>query len=72
MNKYIFYWFKNISLKIIANGIGATVQGVKLDFIKSLQILRPSLFEQRIITILDEAFEGIDKAVIYIEINLKA
>jgi len=36
LNKFIYWWFKSISQKIIDEGTGATVQGVKLPFIKSL------------------------------------
>jgi type I restriction enzyme S subunit len=35
---FLFFWFKSISKKIINAGTGATVQGVKLPFIKSLKI----------------------------------
>lgn len=57
---YLFQWFKNNAQTIINEGTGATVQGVKLPFIKSLIIPIPPLPEQqRIVTILDEAFDGI-------------
>lgn len=35
---FLFFWFKSISKIIINAGTGATVQGVKLPFIKSLKI----------------------------------
>lgn len=60
---YLFYCLKNITEKIIAAGRGATVQGVKLPFIKSLSLLLPSIKEQKIITAkLIEVFERIEVA----------
>ncbi|MBK7693609.1 MAG: restriction endonuclease subunit S [Saprospiraceae bacterium] len=38
---YLFRWFKSISNLIIEEGTGATVQGVKLPFIKDLEIPLP-------------------------------
>jgi type I restriction enzyme S subunit len=58
--RYLFWWLKSMSDVIIAEGTGATVQGVKLPFIKSLEIPLHTLVEQeRIVSLLDEAFEGI-------------
>jgi len=69
---YLFWWFKNISDVIVKNGSGATVQGVKLPFIKSLEIPLPPPSEQgRIIKILDEMFEGIAKVKENTEKNLQ-
>ena len=34
--KYLFYWYKSISENVVAAGTGATVQGVKLPFLKWL------------------------------------
>jgi type I restriction enzyme S subunit len=60
---YLFYCLKNMTEKIIAAGRGATVQGVKLPFIKSLSLLLPSIKEQKIITAkLIEVFEIIEVA----------
>ncbi|MBD3328862.1 restriction endonuclease subunit S [Candidatus Peregrinibacteria bacterium] len=68
---FLFRWFKNISYKIIGEGTGATVKGVKLPFIKGLAIPLPPLAEQkRIVAILDEAFAAIDKAKVNAEKNL--
>jgi len=46
---FLFRWLKSISHEIIKEGTGATVQGVKLPFIKSLRIPLPSLSEQQAI-----------------------
>jgi type I restriction enzyme S subunit len=68
---YLYWWLKSVSHVIVAEGTGATVQGVKLPFIKSLQVPTPALPEQqRIVTILDEAFEGIAAAAANAEKNL--
>ncbi len=51
---YLFWWLKSISHLIIAEGTGATVQGVKLTFINNLIIPMPELPEQkRIVAKLD-------------------
>lgn len=53
--KYLFYFFKKNKDFLIENGIGATVKGVSVDFIKSLQIPLPPLKEQeQIASHLDE------------------
>ncbi len=70
--KFLFWYFKSISDKIISEGTGATVQGVKLPFIKSLLIPKIPLQEQKqIVAILDEAFEAIDQAKANIEKNIQ-
>ena len=70
--RFLFWWLKSIADKIVAEGTGATVQGVKLPFVKSLQIPVPPLPEQqRIVGILDEAFEGIATAKANAEKNLQ-
>jgi len=70
--RYLYWWLKSIADAIIAEGTGATVQGVKLPFVKSLQIPVPPLAEQqRIVGILDEAFEGIATAKANAEKNLQ-
>jgi type I restriction enzyme S subunit len=70
--KYLFWWLKSISQKIIDEGTGATVQGVKLPFIKSLPIpIPPPADQHRIVSILDEAFEAIDQAKANTEKNLQ-
>ena len=52
--KYLFWWFKSISKLIINEGTGATVQGVKLPFVKSLNIPIPTTASQsNIVALLD-------------------
>lgn len=46
---FLYHWFKSIAHKIVEEGTGATVQGVKLPFIKSLAIPLPPLQEQQTI-----------------------
>lgn len=46
---FLFWWFKSIAQMIVAEGTGATVQGVKLPFIKSLKIPIPPTENQNII-----------------------
>ena len=70
--RYLFWWLKSVARLIQNEGTGATVQGVKLPFIKSLQIPLCSVSEQRrIVSILDEAFEGIATAKANAEKNLQ-
>ena len=69
---FLFRWLKSIADIIIAEGTGAAVQGVKLSFVKSLQVPTPSLPEQhRIVAILDEVFDGIATAKANAEKNLQ-
>jgi len=71
-NIFLFYWFKSISKKIIEAGTGATVQGVRLSFVKHLQIPIPPLPEQKqIVALLDQAFAAIDRAKANIERNIE-
>ena len=71
-NNYLFHWFKSISHLIVAEGKGATVQGVTLPYIKNIEIPLPPLSEQqRIVSILDKVFAAIDKAKANAEQNLK-
>ena len=70
-NMFLFWWFKNTSEQIVKAGTGATVQGVKISFIQSLQFPLPPLDEQkRIVAKLDECFDAIDKARANVEKNL--
>ena len=69
--RFLFYWYKVTASRVIDAGTGATVQGVKVEFIKSLRLLLPPLGEQkRIVAILDEAFAAIDAATANAEKNL--
>jgi type I restriction enzyme S subunit len=69
--RFLFWWLKSVADVIVAEGTGATVQGVKLPFIKSLQIPFLSLSEQRrIVDILDEAIDSIGTAKANAERNL--
>lgn len=57
---------------IHAKGTGATVKGIKASLLKTIPVLFPALPEQqRIVGILDEAFECIDTAKVNTEKNLK-
>jgi type I restriction enzyme S subunit len=70
--RYLYWWLKSIADVIVAEGTGATVQGVKLPFVKSLQIPVPPLAEQqRIVGLLDEAFAGLATAKANAEKNLQ-
>ena len=70
--RYLYWWLKSIAEVIIAEGTGATVQGVKLPFVKSLQSPVPPLPEQqRIVALLDEAFAGLATAQAHAERNLR-
>ena len=70
--QFLFWWLKAMSDVIIAEGTGATVQGVKLPFIKALQIPVLPLEEQRrIIAILNESFAGLAAAKANAEKNLQ-
>jgi type I restriction enzyme S subunit len=69
---YLFYWFKSIADYIQSQGTGATVKGVKISFIKSLQIPLPPLEEQkRIVTKLNGLFTRIDTAINHLQDNLQ-
>jgi type I restriction enzyme S subunit len=70
--RYLFYWFGYIGQEIIKAGTGATVQGVKLPFVKQLPFpLLPLSEQKRIVAKLDAAFAAIDKAKANVERNLK-
>ncbi len=66
--KYLFYWLKSQSEFLKSSGTGATVKGVKLDFIKNLSCPLPSLKEQKyIIEKIDALFACIDTAIEYLQ-----
>jgi type I restriction enzyme S subunit len=69
---YLYHWFQSISNFIIENGTGATVKGVKLDFINSLSIPLPLISEQKkIVNLIEGAFEKIDKSISLLEQSIK-
>ena len=58
-HKFLFYWFRSISDEIIGAGTGATVQGVRIPFVKQLPFpILPLEEQQRIVGILDETFKN--------------
>ncbi|WP_345974771.1 restriction endonuclease subunit S [Sulfurimonas sp. HSL3-7] len=60
--RFLFNYFKNIKEYLINNGTGATVKGVKLDFIKTLELPLPPLqIQQKIVKYLDEVSQKIEK-----------
>jgi len=68
---YLYRWLGSVSNLIVEAGSGATVQGVRLPFIKGLEIPVPPLPEQRrIVAILDDVFERTAKAKANAEKNL--
>lgn len=68
--KYLFYWFKSVSAKMIKAGRGLTVHGVNLPFVKSLLFPLPPLSVQKaIVAKLDAAFASIDIAIAAAERN---
>lgn len=70
--RYLFWWLKSVAHLIEKEGTGATVQGVKLPFVKSLPVpFLPITEQRRIVAILDEAFEGIATAKATAEKNLQ-
>jgi type I restriction enzyme S subunit len=70
--RFLFWWLKSIAHLIEQEGTGATVKGIKLPFVKSLQVPVPPPNEQlRIVDTLDEAFDGIATAKANTEKNLQ-
>ena len=70
--RFLFWWAKNVSPLIVKAGTGATVQGVKVPFVKSLKIpIIPISVQRHIVSILDEAFDGIATAKANAEKNLQ-
>jgi len=61
-SRFLFNYFKNIKEYIINKGTGATVKGVKLDFIKELEIPLPPLpIQQKVVDYLDSVSEKMEK-----------
>ena len=70
--QFLFYWFQSIANHIDANGVGATVKGVKLTFLSALPFPNVAIEEQkRIVAVLDAAFEGLTRAKENAETNLQ-
>ena len=70
-NKFIFWWFKSIAKEIINQGTGLTVQGVKLDYIKSLKFPYLTIEKQEdIIVLLDRLNNQKEKLQIHYKQNL--
>lgn len=60
--RYLFNFLKSIEKYIISNGSGATVKGVKLDFIKDINIPLPTIeVQQKTVKYLDEVSQKIEK-----------
>lgn len=69
--QFCLYWLQSVEETIIAAGTGATVQGIKLPFIKTLPFPDISLEEQkRIVAVLDRAFAALDRARALAQANL--
>jgi type I restriction enzyme, S subunit len=69
--KYLYLQVENALKGFKIKSVGAGTKFLKLDMIKNLEIHIPPLPEQkRIVAILDEAFEGIDRAITNTEKNL--
>ena len=68
---FLYYWFLSSADYLVSSGTGSTVKGVKLDFVKKLEIPIPPLTEQkRIVAKIDAAFEKIDALKANAEKNL--
>jgi len=71
-NTFLYWWLKSIAHVIVGAGTGATVQGVKLTFVKALEIPLPTLPEQkRIVALLDTVFADLEQTRAKTEQNLK-
>jgi len=70
--EYLFFWFKQNAAFIESCGTGATVKGVKIDFIKALIIPLPPLNEQKcIVAKLDALFTRIDAGITHLQQTLE-
>jgi len=60
--RFLFNFFKHIQKYIISNGTGATVKGVKLDFIKELLLPFPTFgIQQKVVKYLDKISKKTEK-----------
>ena len=70
--KYLFYFLSSNVPELNALGTGATFKELSSGALKNFPIPIPPLEEQkRIVAILDEAFEGLDRARAHTEANLQ-
>ncbi|MEJ6581064.1 MAG: restriction endonuclease subunit S [Akkermansiaceae bacterium] len=73
LGKFLFYGFQapQIRVDLLSRATGATAQGIrKAELIKVSTPLPPLPEQERIVSILDKAFEGIDKAIAQTKQNL--
>ena len=69
--EYLYYALLSISKELVAKAAGNAQPNISQAKIKNTEIFLPSLAEQkRIVSILDEAFTGIDAAIANTEKNL--
>lgn len=60
-NDFLYYWGLFVAPQIVAAGSGATVQGVRLDFLKGLMVPKLSLEKQKsLVEYLDLAFAELE------------
>ncbi|GHU08788.1 type I restriction modification system subunit S [Alphaproteobacteria bacterium] len=70
--QWLILWLRSNAQKIVDAGTGATVQGVKLTFLNSLEMELPPLAEQReIVRKLDDALGKIDRAEKLLKENIE-
>ncbi|RAP59217.1 restriction endonuclease subunit S [Oleiagrimonas sp. MCCC 1A03011] len=70
--KFCLYWLQSITDRIVSAGSGATVQGIRLPFIKSLPFPFINREQQkRVVEMLDQALAALDCARGHAEANLK-
>lgn len=62
LDDFIFWWYKSIASKVVEAGTGATVQGVKLPFVKGLVFPFTTMDEQvRVVYILNKFSNDIER-----------
>ncbi|PZU20637.1 MAG: hypothetical protein DI589_16730 [Shinella sp.] len=70
--EYLYYYLLNAKPLLVAQAVGNAQPNISQAKIKALEIPLPPLEEQqRIVAILDEAFEGLDRARANAEANLQ-
>jgi len=68
--KYLYYYLLHAKPSLVAQAVGNAQPNISQQKIKALAVPLPPLDEQRkIVAILDEAFEGIDRARANVEAN---